>query len=188
MRYVLGVVGFIILAIITVVLFTTVITERDPGQQTGENRVELQQHSDSSAEFSFTTQGEVVGYEDFRAIRIKVTPSNRTVQVLSSYDENVVSEQTFANTQSAYEVFVAALENAGYSRERDNENRDVTGACPLGRRSIYQIKQGSETVLDLWSSTCGRRDGNFGGDVAEVRQLFQNQIPNYREFVKDIKL
>lgn len=186
MRYVLGIFGFIILAIVAVVLISTATRDRSP-EQVGKAQVDVSEFADKSATFTMTNLGEIVGQDQFRSIRISITPTERRFQVLAGYDNAVQSEQVFSNVQSAYSAFAEALDNAGYSRQRDSVVTDVTGACPLGERFVYQINESGNEVLNLWSSTC-RGQGNFGGNRTLVQSLFKNQIPNYNDLVKDVDL
>jgi hypothetical protein len=188
MKYVLGVFGIIILAIVAVVLISTTTSNRSNSVQEGEPRVNVEEFANKTATFSQTSQGKIVGLDDFRAIRVTVSPSERRVQILKGYDNAVEKEQIFTNTQAAYDVFVRALDNAGYSLERNSANEELRGSCPLGRRYLYELQENNNQVLSLWSSSCGRSEGNFGGNSQLVQQIFKNQIPLYSTFVRGVRL
>jgi hypothetical protein len=135
-----------------------------------------------------TTQGEIVGQDQFRSIRISVTPSERRFQILAGYDNVVQSEQVFGNINDAYSTFADALTNAGFNRTRTSTIESVNGVCPLGKRYIYEINEFGTQVMNLWSTTCGRGVGTFGGNRNLVQSLFENQIPNYNDLVEDVDL
>lgn len=133
---------------------------------------------------TYTAQGRVVGEEEHRRVRIHVSPSERTIDLIEGYDESVVKTQTFANVQDAYDVFIASLKNLGY----DSFNRQVTaderGFCPLGKRYVYEAELQNDSKLRSWSTSCGRKEGSFTGNASLVRRVFEAQIPEYKEFVK----
>ncbi len=188
MRYILGVFGFIILAIIAVVLITTTTSSRTAPKQEGKPRVDVASYADKTATFSLTSQGKISGEEDFRSIRVTVSPTERHLQILRGYTGTVDSEQTFSNNQAAYDTFVHALDKAGYSLQRSSKNEELQGSCPLGRRYVFEANEGSNQIMSLWSSTCGRKEGTFGGDSTLVQQIFKNQIPGYSTLVRDVRL
>lgn len=188
MRYLLGIFGFIILAIVSVVLLTT-MTDNNTTTQTGTPQVSVTSFVNKSATFTMTSQGAITGEEDFQSVVVSVSPSERRIKILTGFNGTVQSEQTFGNTQAGYNVFVNALNTAGYSRERDNKSgEDFSGSCPLGRRFQYQITDNGSQALNLWSTSCGRRTGTFGGDASTVRALYENQIPNYDDITDDVNL
>ena len=131
----------------------------------------------------YTSQGEIVGNEDYKELRVSVNATERKVQILSGYDEQVVREQSFPNTQAAFSNFMYSLANAGFSRERSSNKPDPRGVCPLGIRYIYQLHADNKEVVDLWTTSCGTKDTTFGGDQSTVRALFENQIPGFNGFV-----
>ena len=186
-KYVLGILGFIILTVIAVVLLASTTSNRLEDNQEGNKVVNLADYI-QNGEVSYTTEGKIVGEEDYKSVRITVSPTNRRAQVLSGYSEKVEKEQNFANTSDAFDAFMRSLNNAGYSREREVANKDMRGVCPLGRRYSYKLQQGSEQVVDLWSTSCNSKQGTFGGNDGLVRQLFQGQIPEYNKFIRGFRI
>jgi hypothetical protein len=187
MKYVLGVLGFIILAVIAVVLLATTTGNRSDGVQEGTKIVNLADYI-SGGEVSYTVAGKIVGEEEFKSVRITVSPSERKIQVLSGYSDKVEKEQVYANTGDAFDAFMRSLSNAGYTRERSVKNKDMRGTCPLGRRYTYKLQQGSDKVVDLWSTSCSAKEGTFGGNRTVIRQLFQNQVPEYNKFIRGYRI
>jgi hypothetical protein len=76
----------------------------------------LPQYSDTYAEVSYLTDGHINGEDQHRAIKIIVGQYQRKVQILSGYQYNVIEEHTQTNDQTAYEVFLKALNNEGFTR------------------------------------------------------------------------
>ncbi len=95
------------------------------------------------------------------------------------YQGNVIRSQTYDNNPEAYAHFLRALEVAGFNRSEDAEDlREWRGYCPDGRRYLYEIVEGSRTVRQLWSTSCGNI-GSFKGNATGVNALFVRQIPDY---------
>jgi hypothetical protein len=136
---------------------------------------------------SFTVQGKLVGEEERRAVRIIVTPSERTIEILQGYDETVIKTQTFSNKQSAFDTFLRALDNAGFDVYDKEINIDERGACPNGKRYIYTADFNDNSKLRSWSASCSKT-GSFQGDNGIVRLLFENQIPEYPKFISGTRL
>jgi hypothetical protein len=127
MKYVLGVFGFIILTIVAVVLLATTIESRNPNLQEGEKTVKLADYTDRNASVTYITQGRIVGNEDYREIRITVTQRERKIEVIRGYSGSILKQQTTPNTADAFEVFAKALDAAGYSREKNTPQEDMSG-------------------------------------------------------------
>lgn len=189
MRYVLGVFGILILMILAVVL----IARRGPNEtattvQTGNKQVSLADYEDKPAMAILTVRGEVTGDEQRRGIRITVSAQERDLEILKGYNETVESRQSFPNNNNAYANFLSALDAAGFSREQATDIKDDRGVCPLGQRYDYKLQDGSEEVFRFWNTSCGSKQGNFGGNGIMVRRLFENQIPDYRILTRGVEL
>ena len=186
MRYVLGVLGLIILAIFAIALIGRSGTNV---QQEGKPVVSLVDYENSGATVSHTTEGRIVGEDMHKSIRITVNRSERKAEVLTGYQGTVEKSQSFANNSEAFKIFIRALSNAGFTRERETEQKDERGICPQANRFIYELRDDSgKEITRLWSTSCGSRQGTFGGDASTIRRLFQDQITDYNRFVSGIKL
>lgn len=186
MKYVLSVLGFIILAVIAVTLLVSTTGNRTGEKLEGDKVVSLSDHK-AAGSVIYTSQGSIVGDDQFRQVRITVNQSERRVELLAGYNGRVEKEQRFANNAQAFDVFMDALSKAGYSLERESAVDGPNGTCPLGRRFIYELRSGSENVVDLWSTSCGTKEGTFGGNATLVRQLFERQISEYNKFVSGVR-
>ena len=137
MKYVLGVVGVVLLALIGLIL----ILNRGDGRprQQGQKELIVSEQTNANTSVRMIQQGELVGEDERREIRITVTESERRLEVRSGYREAVVRSQSYSNTPEAYATFLAALDEAGFSRGKQSEVADLRAACPLGNRFIYQL-------------------------------------------------
>ncbi len=191
MRYILGVIVIVIALIAAIFLLgrrdTTPTTN---GQRTtGKEAVKLLDYEDNDqSEVKWTMQGRLVGETERRAIRIVVNQRERRLEILNGYQETVERSQTFVNSPTAYETFLRALNLAGFNRERETTVKDERGMCPLGNVYIYDLTDGSDHPIHLWSASCNNRLGTLAGDVYLIRQIFQNQIPEYTRQIRDVRL
>jgi hypothetical protein len=150
----------------------------------------LPEYSDTYAEVSFTTDGHINGDDKHRAIKITVDKFQRKVDILGGYDYNVIEEHTQPNTETAYNVFLTALNNEGFTLKRAKSKSPASekGQCPLGTRKIYELNDSGDSLSRLWSSSCGLTVGTFGGSSGAVQTLFQDQITDYNKIISNSKV
>lgn len=189
MRYILGVFGVIVLLLLIVILIVRggSNTPTTTGE-TREKQVVLTDYLDKPATFILNTRGEINADEEHRSIRISVSAAERTVEIMEGYNGTVTTRQTFSNNSNAYQVFLKALDSAGFSREKESSIPDPSGICPLGKLYDYILRDGSQEVMSTWNTSCTKKNGSFGGDGSTVRKLFEAQIPNYSDIVKGTEL
>jgi hypothetical protein len=185
MRYALAIGGIILVAIIAIILIVSRGPSDNPSRPAS---VTLSDYANQNSIVSHTTQGEVVGEDQRRAIRISVTPTERRFEVLAGYEEAVERSQTYPNTQAAYEAFLKALHYAGFTRSRASSYDGPIGVCPLGTTFIYDVSADGQSRLNLWSDSCRRDEGTFAGNASLVRQLFQQQISDYNQQISGVNL
>jgi hypothetical protein len=182
MRYVLAIIGMIIVIVVAFLLLFG-------GRGTDEVREPLMvEYSQRPAEVIYTARGRIVGDEEFRSVRITVNRSERIMEVLYGYQEDREVYQTYPNNAEAYTTFMLALGQSGYGNERNVDNDDERGVCPLGRRFVYELVDGGDQILRSWSTSCSSRSGSFAGNANQVRKLFEAQIPDYRDLTRGVRL
>lgn len=192
MRYVIGLLFLLAAIIVMVVLFNiakSIFTGGSDDKQPASNNrsFDLAEARKSGESVRFTTKGPIVGNEEHRNIRITVDPQTRRLEVIQGYDGQVIRTQETTNTQEAYEAFINALNGVGFTRALDPEGRGSEDqSCPQGRKYNYEVAPGSSESFYSWGVTCSRKQGTFAGDHAAVQNLFQRQIPEYREAVSDV--
>jgi hypothetical protein len=150
----------------------------------------LPDYADTYAEVSFTTDGHINGNDQHRAIKITIDQFQRKLDILGSYDYNVLEEHKLPNTEQAYSVFLKAINNEGFVLKRKNNTSpsSETGQCPLGMRTIYELNDSGDSLVRLWGSTCGEKIGTFGGSKSGVQELFQDQITDYDKIISNSKV
>lgn len=182
MKFVLGIIGVIFAAIIVIVLLIS-----GGGDRPAERPLIVSEEAREGVSAVLTTQGQVVGQDQRRAIRVIVNQNERRLEILTGYEEAVERSSTFPNTHAGFETFLAALQQAGFGRKRPTAIDDERGACPLGRQYIYELREYSQELLRSWSSTCSNQ-GDFAGRGSTVRTLFEKQIPDYSRLVRGVDL
>lgn len=113
------------------------------------------------------------------SLRLTVSASQNTLEVLHGYNETVTQTYTYSNTEPAYAEFLRALDLAGFTKGDITVNKDDRGYCSTGRRYVFTINDGANTVQNYWTSSCG--GGNFGGNLGSVKSLFTTQIPDFNK-------
>ncbi len=189
MKFILGAVGAVILLVLFVVLLTRGGPDSPNGDEAVKQKITLPDYVNGDAVVRLTMDGKINARENHQAVRITVGRTGRTVEVLRGYDYAVDKSQQFDNDITAYSVFLQALQDAGYANEKQvTTKKDVAGLCPLGSRYTYELLEGTEEKLRLWSTSCGIREGSFGGKAELIRQLFKAQIPDYANVTKGVQL
>jgi hypothetical protein len=150
----------------------------------------LPEYADTYAEVSYMTDGHINGDDKHRAIKITVDQFQRKLNILGGYNYNVIEEHTFPNNQQAYEVFLKAINNEGFTLKRSKSSapKSETGQCPLGTRTILELNDSGDSLSRLWTSSCGLTSGTFAGHASAVQQLFQAQITDYNKLISNSKV
>ena len=187
MKYIVGVIAVVIILFAAIFWIVTGNNDREPGQR-GKPQIELTEYADSNAKVTYQINGELVAKEEHRAVRITVTRNQRTFEVLSGYDGDVISSKTYPNTSAAFDTFVHGLDIAGFTREKKAKYDSESGVCPRGNTMVYTLTQDNNELSRLWGSSCDKSDGPFGGNRREVSNLFERQIPDYQDLTDDVDL
>lgn len=189
MKYLLGIVSAVVVLIVAFVLILNRGGDDAPKPPEPGIISETPEYSDGDATFVFITQGELKAQEDYREIRISVSQSIRKLEVIEGYNNKTIESKSYSNTKAAFDAFVNALGPAGFRVEESNAIQDTeAGMCPLGKRYIYEIRVSGEQKQRLWSSSCRKINGTASANRRLVEELFQNQIPDYRDLTRGTRL
>lgn len=186
MRYVIAIIVVVAVAFLAIFFVSNNKDKDQPNQQSAP--VKLTSLINQDVAPSVTTEGKLTGDDTRRAIRITVKGGSRTINILQGYNETVIKTQTFDNNQAAFEPFLQALDNAGFTKSQTGMYTDSSGVCPTGNIYRYSYTSYNDSTHELWSASCGVGVGPFAGDGARIRQLFEAQITNYDEFVNGVQL
>ena len=188
MRYGITVLIATFLLIIGVVIVVSRIGEPD-SQTNTTSAIKTAEYADNNAaSVSWTMQGEIVGNDEYNSVRITVTNSKRTAEILNGYEYRLVKSEEFTNNKAAFDTFTRAIDNLGFGTERDVAVKDERGVCPQGNRFVYILTDGTKQIMRTWSDTCSTKTGTSAiKNTSAVRKLFQAQITNYSEFVSCVE-
>lgn len=187
MRYTIGIIVIIVIAVLATVFFVGRGNRSEKGIAAPQavHTADFIEKANSSV--AWTQEGRLVGSDQRRAVRIVVSPTVRRAEIVEGYNGKVLKSMDLPNDKVAFSNFMLALENLNYGQERKVKNPDDRGACPLGHRFIYEIKEGDTQKLRLWSTSCNSKDGTFNGVATTTRQVFKNQITGYDKFISGVK-
>lgn len=182
-------VGYLIIIGLLIVFIIVLFTRGGDGPRAPEVAPRpLISYASTGAEAVMTIDGPVNAASEHRQIRISVGRSNVTYEEIQGYEGNVTERRNYENSQAAYEVFLSALNLAGFREGATSAQvADERGRCPLGNRFIFQLVEGGESIHRLWSTSC--RDVTiYLGNAELTIELFQRQVPNYNEVAEDVEL
>jgi hypothetical protein len=181
MKYFLISFGVLLLIIFGIVIFNRggTKTVTSPGRKPV---VLMDYVNNQNATVQFSTEGPINAIENHRTTVVTIGPSSRNVSVYGGYQGQALVNQSYVNDKNSYSAFLAALNRAGFTRDRKLANGvNSESVCPTGSRSHYLIVENGKDVMDLWSATCTA--GSYGGNVSLTSTLFQAQIPSYSSVV-----
>lgn len=137
-----------------------------------------------------TVRGPIVGDESFRSYEIEVTPIGRRMTIYQGYQREVLENERLDNSTAAYTEFVNALSRAGYTEEAEESDAidDTEGACATGRLYTFERLQAQSVTGELWTTSCRQIAGSFRGNAVLIRDLFQDQIPNSQDLLREIDI
>lgn len=149
----------------------------------------LEEIATTDAQVRMTINGPIVAEKDRRSVVITVGRFDVTAQIIEGYEHTVIKSKKENNNESAYTNFLAGLENQGFNKDRAYTGREnELGACPLGQRIVFDTFDGENNIQHTWTTSCSKKIGNFGGNISNVRRLFQNQVSDYNDFVSGVSL
>lgn len=137
-----------------------------------------------------TVVGPVEANEEHESYRIEVGIDGRNLEAIKGYDLSIVGSQEYPNNRRAYIDFVHALKGAGFDNERraTEQEADERGACPTGKRYIFEVLDDGRSIRRLWTSSCPKARGTLNGKGTTLKQLFDKQIPDLRTQLKPLSL
>lgn len=146
--------------------------------------------SDADHSVRMTVRGPIVADEEFNSYRIDVSPIGRRMITYKGYQDQIIEDTRLANSTDAYVEFIHALNRMEFTKERklDEAQDDLRGVCPEGRLYTFEILQAQSVIKQLWTSSCRKASGSFGGDAVEIRDLFLKQIPDSNTKLRDLRL
>ena len=143
----------------------------------------LTSYSTTDAQVSLTIDGPVNADQNHKQSQIIIDNGQATYQQLQGYDGQIISSESFNNTQASFYVFLRALETAGFTHgDTSSSLSNERGICPLGTRYIVKLTQDGNDIERFWVTSCGGTK-TYEGNIALTIKLFEAQIPNYAKLV-----
>lgn len=187
MRYILGLLLGLGLVVLTIVLIFRALAGGG-NDQSQQQSVKLMDYATTNAVVRYTIDGQVNQNEIHDKVRITVSKDQVLFEQIQGFEGKLVQTKTYPSNPQAYAAFLRSIDNAGYTIGDKNIDKDERGSCPLGRRYVYEIVNGSEQVQRLWSTSCNTNDGSYrGGKANVIRTLFQRQVPDYNTLTSKIQ-
>lgn len=153
-----------------------------------EEKPELVSYAYTNTVMRLTISGPIVADAEHREIRIDISQYSNDVRTITGYEGRVDYSNTTVSNPNAYASFLRGLDLLGYTRGSDKEETaDERGYCPFGRRYVFEIIDGADTIQRYWATSCGDTI-NFKGDYGQIVRLFQAQIPEYNEKTRETRL
>jgi hypothetical protein len=182
MRYIFG---FLIGIGLIVLLFVLIFHHGGPAPApNGINR--LVDFANSTATVSYTDDYPVKADQTHNIVTTVVGRDQASTTVEQGYQGTVIRSQSFANNPTAYAAFLRALQVSGFANGKDDPAlSDYRGYCPMGHRYIFEVKDGSRTLMQRWATSCGNT-GTFSGRTSTVIQLFRLQVPTYNQLTSGL--
>jgi hypothetical protein len=136
--------------------------------------------NDDAVTVQFTVNSRIIAKEKHVVQTISVAKAHRDMNAFREYTGLADPSMRYDNNQPAFEDFMRALNNAGFTRTTPNSKAKDTelGLCPSGNRFVYEVIRNGETLFRAWSTTCNDPT-TFTGNPSVIRTLFQNQIPDF---------
>ena len=149
----------------------------------------LTDYASTDATVSLTIKGAINAQELHREIRVTIGRGLRQVDIIKGYQNQIIKDKSYDNTQAAYDEFLHAINYANFTRPRKTNLKNESGVCPLGNRYVFALEKGGREISRLWTSTCsGSARGTFGGNTTLLLTLFEKQIPTYDALTQRVRL
>lgn len=184
MKYFIGFVTTIVLIILLIIALIS--GGGDKKAKVPTTAKELSSYATTDAAVRMTIDGPVQADQKHQVVRVTVNKDSATFEQLDGYTGSLVNTKTYVNNSNAYAAFLHSLQRAGYTLGNDDKAlKDERGVCALGNRYIFTLQDAGQTVQRYWTTSCGKTK-TYKGDVSLTRSLFQKQIPDYNELMRNV--
>jgi len=181
--------GFLLIVIVvmTVVGLANLIGGGDD-EAPEEDAVTLIDYDNDTSAVRYTLDGSVKGRDEHRQVRITVSQDQRIIELLEGYDGKVLERKTYSNDLAAYRVFLRSLAFEGFEATQEGTaGDDERGICPNGKRYIFELLDNNSEIIRNWRASCSVQLGTLAGDYRDMKRLFENQIPDYRDVTRGVR-
>jgi len=132
--------------------------------------------------------GPITAEQTHREVKIDISQNQAILTVYQGYEQTVLRSQSYANNQSAFAVFLHALNVNGFTKGNpDPSMRDERGYCAAGDRYIFSLTNDGKDIQRYWTTSCNT-GGTYNGNRPETIDLFQKQIPDYSKLTTNVAI
>jgi hypothetical protein len=176
------------LVTIGLIILIFVLLLRGGGSGPATPNIDLNSYSTTDAIVEMVIDGPVNAEQTHRQVKIDVSQDQAVLTVYQGYQETVLRSKSYANNQSAFAVFLHALNINGFTKGNpDKSLRDERGHCASGNRYIFSLTNDGKEIERYWTTSCNG-GGTYKGNRAATIDLFQKQIPDYNKLTANIPL
>jgi hypothetical protein len=184
MRYFIG---FLVTVGLVIILIILLFNGGDKSKVSHTTKT-LIDYATTDSQVSMTIAGPINAVSQHQELQVTVNRDNVTYQQMTGYDGEVVNTQIFANTESAYDAFLHALQHAGFTRGNNAPAlRDDVGFCSTGQRYIFELTENGKDLQRYWATNCGGTKTYLGSRDLTLT-LFRAQVPGYTELTSNLQV
>lgn len=149
----------------------------------------LVDYANTDTKVRINQNGAIVNDKEHREVWITVSRGEVMAEVKQGYEGTTIKTARYKNNEIAYRVFLAGLDGLGFTKTQAYEGGlTESGACPSGTRYIFDASGTAGLEMHSWSTSCSSKIGTYGGKLSNTRELFQDQVVDYNDFVEDVDL
>lgn len=151
-------------------------------------QVNLTSYATTDAIVEMIIDGPITAEQTHREVKIDISQNQAILTVYQGYQQTVLRSQSYANNQSAFAVFLHALNVNGFTKGNpDPSMRDERGYCAAGDRYIFSLTNDDKDIQRYWTTSCNG-GGTYNGNRAATIDLFQKQIPDYSQLTTNVAI
>ena len=190
-RYIIGFLVTSFLLVVLVVLLLGGGSSNNPaGNSTDKTTTKkvLQDYSSTNTVVRLTIDGPVTAQQVHTQTVITVGRDNTVFSLNEGYDGKVAKTQSYANTETSYNVFLNSLNKAGFDKGDPSKNlQNARGYCPTSNRYIFEVIENGNTIQRYWTTNCGSTPKTYLGSLGLTLTLFRSQVPDYNTLTADAR-
>jgi len=180
-------VGFLLAIGLIIGVFILILRGFTHHSAVPQNQINLLDYTNSQTVVQLSVDGPVNADQNHEGYQITVGRDSSSIEVMQGYQGSVTQQKTYPNNAAAYGNFLRALQLFNFTKGNPSTAlSDDRGVCPTGDRYVFSILSGGQTVQRYWTTSCG--GGSFQGKSATIRNLFQQQIPDFNTLTQNLNL
>lgn len=174
----LGVVAFVVIT--AIIIFSIDWGGSDTQPRDAVRPVNISDYATTNVQVRMAVRGPINSNQEHQDLQITVGQNETIGELLDGYQGGVNRSTQTANNAVSYKAFLSALHNLGFTnRKLPPKGVQYDGACPTGNRYTFSfIGDDAHTPPSTWTTSCSAKLGTFAGQLSQVRNLFEDQLPS----------